>query len=61
MSKDIEAQVRFAMYKRGMKQKTLAQMLEISEAYLSDIIRGKADGPKAQEKIELIKVILSIK
>ncbi|WP_435304265.1 hypothetical protein [Rossellomorea marisflavi] len=35
-------------------------MLGISNAYLSDIIYGRKNGPKAQEHIRHIQKILSI-
>ncbi|MDA2423646.1 helix-turn-helix transcriptional regulator [Bacillus cereus] len=34
-----------------MKQKDLAEMLEISNPYLSDILSGKRNGKKVREKI----------
>lgn len=34
-----------------MKQKDLAEMLNISNPYLSDILLGKRDGKKVKEKI----------
>lgn len=37
-----------------MRQKELAKMLEISNAYLSDILLGKRKGKKVREKIEKI-------
>ncbi|MED1539124.1 MULTISPECIES: helix-turn-helix domain-containing protein [Bacillus] len=37
-----------------MKQKELAEMLEISNAYLSDILLGKRKGKKVREKITKI-------
>ncbi|WP_436718243.1 transcriptional regulator [Rossellomorea marisflavi] len=43
-----------------MSQKQLAIMLGISNAYLSDIIYGRKNGPKAQEHIRHIQKILSI-
>ncbi|MGE6516674.1 helix-turn-helix domain-containing protein [Lysinibacillus sphaericus] len=60
MSEDLGAQVRSEIFKRKMKQKELAKMVGISNAYLSDIIRGRKDGPKAQEHIKHIRKILSI-
>ena len=51
MSKDLEAVVRYQLYKRGIKQKWLAEQLGISEAYLSDILKGKRSGEKSQEHI----------
>nr|WP_254120991.1 helix-turn-helix domain-containing protein [Shouchella clausii] len=34
-----------------MQQKDLAKMLNISNAYLSDILLGKRNGKKVREKI----------
>lgn len=60
MSQDLELRVRSELYKRKMKHSELAELLGISGAYLSDIINGKRNGPKAQEHIKHIKKILSI-
>lgn len=60
MSQDLELRVRSELYKRKMKHSELAEMLGISGAYLSDIINGKRNGPKAQEHIKHIKKILCI-
>lgn len=60
MQKDLGALVRSELFKRNMKQKELAEMLGISTAYLSDIINGRKDGPKAQEHVKHIRKILSI-
>ncbi|AHA69928.1 helix-turn-helix domain-containing protein [Bacillus thuringiensis] len=37
-----------------MKQKDLAEMLNISNPYLSDILLGKREGKKVKEKITKI-------
>jgi len=60
MSEDLGAQVRSELFKRKLSQKKLAEMVGISNAYLSDIIRGRKDGPKAQEHIKHIRKILGI-
>lgn len=60
MTQVTEAEIRYAMYKRSMRQTDLARILGISDAYLSDILAGKRTGKKAQEKIEEIKAILGI-
>ncbi|MEK3995671.1 helix-turn-helix transcriptional regulator [Psychrobacillus sp. FSL K6-2365] len=60
MSEDLGVQVRSELFKRKMKQKDLADLVGISNAYLSDIIRGRKDGPKAQEHIKHIQKILNI-
>lgn len=61
MPQDIALLVRNALYEKKMTQKELADMLSISTPYLSDIIRGKRDGDKAQEYVKRIKYILEIK
>lgn len=60
MTKDLGMAVRSELFKRGMSQKELADLVGISTAYLSDIIRGRKDGPKAQQHIEHIKKILEL-
>lgn len=60
MSQELELKVRSELYKRKMKHSELAKLLDISSPYLSDILTGKRNGPKAQEHIEHIKKILSI-
>lgn len=60
MKDDLGALVRSELFKRKMRQKELAEMVGISNAYLSDIIRGNKSGPKAQEHIKHIRKILEI-
>lgn len=60
MHEDLGVQVRSELFKRKMSQKELAGIMGISNAYLSDIIRGRKDGPKAQEHIKHICKILCI-
>lgn len=60
MPEDLGVQVRSELFKRKMKQKELAHLLGISNAYLSDIINGRKDGPKAQEHVKHIRKILCI-
>ena len=60
MSKELGVQVRSELFKRKMTQKELAEMIGITPAYLSDIILGRKDGPKAQERIKHIRKILNI-
>lgn len=60
MSQDLELKVRSELFKRKMKHSELADLLGISGPYLSDIIGGKRNGPKAQEHIKHIRKILSI-
>lgn len=61
MSQDLAIKVRNALYQSGMSQKSLAEMVGITPAYLSDIVNGRKDGPKAQEHIVTIKKLLNIK
>lgn len=60
MSQELELKVRSELYKRKMKHAELAELVGISGPYLSDILTGKRNGPKAQEHINHIKKILSI-
>ncbi|WP_018934496.1 helix-turn-helix domain-containing protein [Gracilibacillus lacisalsi] len=60
MSEDLGALVRSELFKRKMSQTQLAKMLGISNAYLSDIINGRKDGPKAQEHVKHIRKILNV-
>lgn len=61
MSKDIEIEVRSAIVRNDKSLKWLAEQLGISQPYLTDILKGKRTGPKAQEHVSKIKKILSIK
>jgi len=60
VTEDLSVKVRSELFKRKMSQKELAALLGISSVYLSDIINGRKDGPKAQEHVKHIKKILSI-
>ncbi|KUF29961.1 MULTISPECIES: helix-turn-helix transcriptional regulator [unclassified Lysinibacillus] len=60
MSEELGALVRSALFKRKWSQKKLAELVGISDVYLSDIIRGNKTGPKAQEHIKHIRKILEI-
>lgn len=60
MSKDLSIKVRVKLVEKDLTMTQLATELGMSAAYLSDIINGKKDGPKAQEHIKRIKKILSI-
>lgn len=60
MPEDLGAKVRSELFKRKMSQKELSEMLGISAPYLSNIIRGRKDGPKVQEHIKHIRKILEI-
>ncbi|EMJ5730397.1 multiprotein-bridging factor 1 family protein [Staphylococcus aureus] len=55
---DFGLKVRTELLKRNMTNKQLAEMLEISSAYLSDILRGLRD---AFEQKKRIAKILEIK
>ncbi|WP_433958799.1 helix-turn-helix domain-containing protein [Cytobacillus horneckiae] len=60
MPGELGVKVRSELFKRKMRQKELAAILGISNAYLSDIINGRKDGPKAQDHIKHIRKILCI-
>ena len=60
MPEDLGAKVRSELFKRKMSQAELAKIIGISAPYLSDIIRGRKDGPKAQKHIKHIRKILDI-
>lgn len=60
MPQDLSIIVRSELFKRKMSQKELANLVGISSPYLSDIINGRKDGPKAQEHIKHIRKILNI-
>lgn len=61
MSRDLSIKVRVKLVERELTMTQLAKELGMSVAYLSDIINGKKDGPKAQEHIKRIKKVLDIK
>ncbi|GIN13149.1 transcriptional regulator [Shouchella clausii] len=60
MTEDLGALVRAELFKRKMSQKELAAMIGISSVYLSDILHGRKNGPKAQEHVKHICKILNI-
>jgi len=60
MSEYLSIRVRSELYKRKMKHAELAELLGISGPYLSDILSGKRNGPKAQEHVKHIRKILGI-
>ncbi|KLV18476.1 helix-turn-helix transcriptional regulator [Bacillus sp. FSL M8-0256] len=51
MKSDFGKQVKTWLILNDMQQKDLAKMLNISNAYLSDILLGKRQGEKVREKI----------
>ncbi|MGO2565264.1 MAG: helix-turn-helix domain-containing protein [Brochothrix thermosphacta] len=61
MSSELAIKVRIKLFEKGMTMADLAKSLGISAPYLSDIIRGKKDGPKAIGHVKRIKVALDIK
>ena len=61
MSRDLEAKVRAELFDQELMLKDLAEMLDITQPYLTDILKGRRTGPKAQEHITKIKNILNIK
>ncbi|CAI8850708.1 MULTISPECIES: helix-turn-helix domain-containing protein [Bacillus] len=54
MELDFGKRVKTWLIINGMQQKDLAKMLNISNAYLSDILLGKRKGKKVREKIATI-------
>lgn len=60
MSQELALKVRIKLLENGTTMTKLAEELGISTAYFSDIVNGKKDGPKAQERIKKIKKILEI-
>ncbi len=61
MTKKLFLDVRDELYERDMTQMQLAEKVGISAPYLTDILRGRRKGPKAQQRINEIKKILEIK
>ncbi|GAB5784554.1 hypothetical protein JMUB7510_28640 [Staphylococcus aureus] len=51
---DFGLKVRTELLKRNMTNKQLAEMLEISSAYLSDILRGRRDDFEQKKRIAKI-------
>ncbi|HDH6284958.1 TPA: helix-turn-helix transcriptional regulator [Staphylococcus aureus LTCF-2-22] len=51
---DFGLKVRTELLKRNMTNKQLAEMLEISSAYLSDILRGRRDVFEQKKRIAKI-------
>jgi len=60
MSDNLDIKIYVALKKRKMTKSELAKLVGISGPYLSDILKGRRDGEKAQEHIKTIKEILSI-
>ncbi|MCY8002825.1 helix-turn-helix domain-containing protein [Bacillus haynesii] len=54
MELDFGKKVKTWLILNDMQQKDLAKMLNISNAYLSDILLGKRKGKKVREKIATI-------
>ncbi|APT44482.1 helix-turn-helix domain-containing protein [Bacillus safensis] len=54
MESDFGKRVKTWLILNDMQQKDLAKMLNISNAYLSDILLGKRKGKKVREKIATI-------
>ncbi|MCY7947347.1 helix-turn-helix transcriptional regulator [Bacillus atrophaeus] len=55
MEMNFGKQVKTWLILNDMQQKDLAKMLNISNAYLSDILLGKRQGKKVREKI--VKIV----
>lgn len=60
MSRDLAIEVRAKLLEKKMTMTELAEKIGISVVYVSDIINGKKDGPKAQLHIKRMKYILGI-
>lgn len=52
--------IRVQLAKSSMTQQDLAKSIGITPSYLSDLLRGKKNGPKAQEKVKLIMKSLGL-
>ncbi|CAM4359689.1 transcriptional regulator [Bacillus manliponensis] len=51
MANEFGMKVRATLFAKNMQQKELANLLGISSAYLSDILRDKREGKNVREKI----------
>ncbi|MDR7924345.1 transcriptional regulator [Latilactobacillus sakei subsp. sakei] len=60
MDKSLAKQIRIKLIERDWNLSNLANSLNLSTAYVSDILNGKKDGPKAQEHIQTMIQILDI-
>lgn len=60
MSENLDLKIRNELRKRKMTMSELADLIGISQPYLSDILSGRRDGKKAQEHVKHIKEILNI-
>lgn len=49
-----EVRVRNELWKRKMTAMQLAETIGISQAYLSDILKGKRDAPEQRKRISYI-------
>ncbi|PFD35094.1 transcriptional regulator [Bacillus cereus] len=54
MDKSFGKKVKMWLFINDMQQRELAEMLNISGPYLSDILSGKREGKKIKEKINRI-------
>lgn len=54
MNKSFGKKVKMWLFINDMQQRELAEMLNISGPYLSDILSGKREGKKIKEKINRI-------
>lgn len=60
MNKSLSKQIRIGLIEKEWNLSDLADSLNLSTAYVSDILNGKKDGPKAQEHIQTMIQILDI-
>lgn len=61
MNKSLSKQIRIGLIEKEWNLSDLADSLNLSTAYVSDILNGKKDGPKAQEHIQTMIRLLGIK
>lgn len=54
-------QVKSKLISKGLQQQDLAKSLNMSTAYLSDLLLGKANGKKAKTHLSRIAMLLEIK
>lgn len=60
MTQELAMKVKIKLLEKNLTMTKLASELGMSVAYLSDIINGKKDGPKAQLHIKRIKKLLQV-
>lgn len=56
----MEYRIKKALVEQNMTLTELAVQLNLSIPYVSDLIKGKRDGPMAKKRIKVIKKILEV-